>query len=443
MSRDTDRRNANMLDSLSRALEGARPFAERLFAALQAGSRDERGGVTRASYGEGEQFAHRLVAAEAKELGLRVSGDAACNTYMTLPGSGASGRSIVIGSHLDSVAQGGNYDGAAGVVAGLAVLKMLKSCGFEPACDLVVMGVRAEESAWFQTSYIGSKAALGLLEEAALSAQRVDTGRSLAEHIALAGGRPQQLLERHVFLDPGKIDAYIEVHIEQAPSLVHAGNVIAVGTAIPGNFRYKEIRVRGETAHVGLPRRFRRDALKAAVDFVGAMDDIWQQWETAGRPMALTVGRFHTDPDNDAMTKVPGEVRFSIDVRAYDEQDLAELHGHMQRIIAAIEERRGVSFDLGRRTTAQVARMDEGICDQLHAIARQRRWPVQRLPSPASHDAAVFCAAGVPTGLLLIRNEHGSHNPREALELDDFMAAVDVLARWIVRHRPSEPATAA
>src|SRR5690606_13054988 len=109
---------------------------------------------------------------------------------------------VFIGSHMDSVARGGNFDGAAGVVAGLACLSMLKESGIRPACDLTVMAVRAEESAWFQTSYIGSRAALGLLSPEALASPRVDTGRTLAEHIALAGGDPDALAAGTAFLDP-------------------------------------------------------------------------------------------------------------------------------------------------------------------------------------------------------------------------------------------------
>ncbi len=426
-----------MHDKLDEALSDVRPFVEKLFDTLQQGSRDKNGGVVRASYGEGEQFAHDLLRDEAASLGLEVARDPACNTYVTLAGSNRSRPRVVIGSHLDSVAQGGNYDGAAGVVAGLIALKVLKSCGISPDRDLVVMGIRAEESAWFQTSYIGSRAALGLLEAAALDARRIDTGRTLADHIQAAGGNPAQLLNGTPFLDPATLSAYIEVHIEQAPSLVHAKNALAAGTAIPGNFRYREITVSGETAHVGLPRRFRRDALAAAADFAAAMDKLWESWEESGRPMALTIGRFHTDINNDAMTKVPGIVRFSIDVRAYDESDVLELQDEMDRIAAAIEKRRGVVFDYGPRTTAQVAVMDEAISSQLYAIALEQGIPIQRLPSPASHDAAVFCAAGVPTGLLLVRNENGSHNPDEELALDDFMAAVNVLIRWLLQFSSS------
>jgi N-carbamoyl-L-amino-acid hydrolase len=422
-----------MDQTLNNAVQAARPFAERLFSQLAAGTRDAQGGITRPSYGAGEQFAHNLLAREAAQMGLSVAHDAALNTYMTLPGRAADSLSIIIGSHLDSVAQGGNFDGAAGVIAGLTALSILRALGIEPAVSITAMGIRAEESAWFQTSYIGSKAALGVLGAEALDCRRVDTGRSLAEHMQELGGRPEELLRQTGFLDPARLLAYIEVHIEQAPSLVNAGNALGIGTAIPGNFRYPEISVAGTTAHVGLPRKFRHDALLAAADFVTEMDRIWQHWEHAGRPMAFTVGRFHTDNRNDAMTKVPGQTRFSLDVRAYDERDLVELQADMDRIVAAIQAQRGVVFSYGVRTTAKVARADPAIAQELMAITREQQISVQNLPSPASHDAAVFCSANVPMGLLLIRNENGSHNPDEQMDIGDFMQAVSVLTAWLLR----------
>src|SRR5580658_9654601 len=102
---------------------------------------------------------------------------------MTLTGRDRAAKSIVIGSHLDSVPHGGNFDGAAGVLAGLATVGALRALNLTPDCDIVVMGIRAEESVWFQVSYIGSRASLGTLPDGALDVRRVDTGRTLADHV--------------------------------------------------------------------------------------------------------------------------------------------------------------------------------------------------------------------------------------------------------------------
>ena len=126
--------------------------------------------------------------------------------------------------------------------------------------------------------------------------------------------------------------AYLELHIEQAPSLVEAGRPVAICTGIPGNFRYPDARIEGSHDHVGLPRRFRRDAAMAGAEFAMALDHLWEEYEAKGVPMACTLGRFYTDPAAHGLTIVPGEFHFSLDVRAYDEAVLAELDKQVTRL---------------------------------------------------------------------------------------------------------------
>src|SRR5215472_15875083 len=174
------------------AVAAQRELAVALFEQLRRDGLDEPG-VTRDPYGPGEQRAHATVTAAAERLGLRIEHDAAANLYMTLPGRDTATGRIMVGSHLDSVPHGGNFDGAAGVVAGLVAVAALQREGVVPASDLTVMGIRAEESVWFQVSYIGSRGALGTLPEGALDVRRIDTDRTLADHIADCGGDPKAL----------------------------------------------------------------------------------------------------------------------------------------------------------------------------------------------------------------------------------------------------------
>lgn len=415
------------------AIQAQRPSMESLFDQLRQDGLDEPG-VSRDPYGPGEQRAHATVAQAASALGLEISRDDAANLYMTLPGTDRSAPVLVIGSHLDSVPHGGNFDGAAGVLAGLAAVAGLQRLGVRPACDVVVMGIRAEESVWFQVSYIGSRGSLGALPDGALDVRRVDTGRTLAEHIAECGGNPVALRagSRH-FPDPGKIRAYLELHIEQAPSLIEAGRAVAICTGIPGNFRYAEARIEGQHDHVGLPRRFRRDAAIAGAEFAMALDALWEDHEERGIPMACTLGRFHTDPAAHGLTIVPGAFHFSLDVRAYDEAVLAGLEDKVHRIIEGIEQRRGVKFHLGTRAGAAVGLVDPAIKAGLEAAAADQQISVLHIGSPASHDAAAFGAAGVPMGMIFVRNANGSHNPNEAMRIDDFLEGTTVLMQWIMR----------
>src|ERR1700676_4585222 len=212
-------------------LEPDLKLAAALFDSLSRTTRRGRG-IVRESFGAGEQAAHDIMRAAAEALGLDVAIDAIGNLMMTLPGRDRLAPRIIIGSHLDSVPQGGNYDGAAGVVAGLCVVSSLRHAGIQIGCDITVMGIRAEESAWFDIAYLGSGGAFGLLDPACLAIPRSDNGRSLEATLVERGFDPQAIRERRRLLDPSQIRAYLELHIEQGPTLVPEQLPAAVATAI-------------------------------------------------------------------------------------------------------------------------------------------------------------------------------------------------------------------
>lgn len=404
-----------------------------LFDELRAGSPDPSGpGVRRDTYGNGEQFGYRVIEGRAAALGLERRYDHAANLFMTLPGRERRAPRIMMGSHLDSVANGGNFDGAAGVIAGLCATRCLKSLGIAPAVDVTTMAVRAEESVWFEVSYIGSRSAFGVLPDGALEARRVDTGRPLAEHMADCGADVAAVRQRKASLQANDIKAWIEIHIEQAPQLIEAGLSVAIGTGVPGNFRYPEIRIEGEWAHVGLPRRFRHDSVLAASDFALGLDEIWKTADAARTPMAFTIGRFATDAREHALTKVAGLMTLSLDVRAYDKAHLAALEADVIALAKSIEAKRGVRIDLGKRASADVAPSNPKLLKDLTTAAAALQIPTMPLASPASHDTATFTVAGVPSCMLFVRNANGSHNPHEAMEIDDFLDAASVLSEWLV-----------
>ena len=418
---------------LLEAVTSQRDAVAKLFDELRAGSPDPTGaGVCRDTYGPGEQFGHRVIAALAADMGLEQHTDHAANLYMTMPGRDRTAPRVMMGSHLDSVANGGNFDGAAGVIAGLVVMMALQRLGLTPACDVTTMAIRAEESVWFQVSYIGSRSAFGTLPDGALEAQRTDTGRTLAEHMADCGADVDAVRAGRAELTAADIRSWVEVHIEQAPQLVEAGLPVAIGTGVPGNFRYPTIRVEGAYDHVGLPRRFRHDAVLAASELALGLDEIWQANEAAGKPMAFTIGRFHTNAAEHALTKVSGEMTLSLDVRAYDAAHLAELEEHLKALVTQIEQRRGVRIKLGPRASAAVAPSHAQVHADLTASAAALGIASMPLASPASHDTATFTVAGVPACMLFVRNANGSHNPNEAMEIDDFMQAAAVLTHWLV-----------
>ena len=419
------------VSAIATAVRAQRHRVEALFEELARCGRTDPG-FTRASYSPEETAAHAVVTRCAADLGLATDRDAAANTTMTLPGRDRRLPPILIGSHLDTVAHGGNFDGAAGVVAGLAAVAAIRAMGLTPARDITVLGIRAEESVWFQVSYIGSRAALGSLPDGALDAVRIDSGLSLAAHITREGGDPDALRSGPPALDADALHAFLEVHIEQAPSLEEAGIPVGLCTGIPGNVRYPDVRIRGRYDHVGTPRRFRCDAAMAGAEIALALDRVWADREAAGCPMAVTFGRFHTDAAAHGLTTVPGEFRFSLDMRAYTPEALAGLEEAFLAAVAEIAARRRVTVALGPRAEAGVGAVVPRIRDGLAAAADALGIATRPLGSPASHDAAAFAKAGVPMAMLFVRNANGSHNPDEAMAIDDLLDAVAILTAWLV-----------
>ncbi len=410
------------------ALAEALAVATALFDRLVAATADPPG-ITRASYGEGEAAAHAILAEAARALDLKVTTDAIGTLRMTLPGTDRTLPAVAMGSHLDSVPHGGNFDGAAGVVIGLAIAAALRRAGLRPARDLLVLGIRAEEMCWFPAHYLGSRALFGLLpRDTPDTLRRVDTGRTLAEHMAEQGLDPAPIREGRSLLDPARLHAFIEPHIEQGPVLVEEGLPLAIVTGIRGSRRYPLARVTGTNAHAGaVPRRHRQDAAMAGVALIAALDARWARLEATGADLVCTAGILATDPAHHTSTKIPGLLRFSLDIRSEDAALLAELDAWLQAEATRIGAARGVAFDLGAGTHAAPAPMD----DRLRALLRRHTEAagllVREMASGAGHDCATFAGLGVPSAMLFLRNPNGSHNPDEALDMADVGAGLAVL----------------
>lgn len=413
---------ATIDDAEHRALAEAGAFLD----ALATGSADPPG-VTRASYGAGERMAHAQARAVAERLGLAVTVDPIGTLVMTLPGRDRSLPAGMIGSHLDSVPHGGNFDGAAGVAMGLALAARLVHADLRPARDLVILGIRAEEMVWFPAHYLGSRAAFGLLPaDAPDTLRRSDTGRTLAEHMAEEGFDAGFIRARRASLSPARIAWFIEPHIEQGPALVEAGIPVGLVTGIRGSVRYRACRVLGEDAHAGaVPRAARRDAVFAAARFATSLERFWDAEEARGSDLVCTIGEFWTDPSRHAPTRIAGEVRMTLDIRSEDDAVLDRAEAHLAAAVLA-EPRARITLGPGMR--AAPALMDGALLAAFSAGAEARAVPVLHMASGAGHDCATFAGLGIPCGMVFIRNEHGSHNPDEAMAMEDFAAAFRVLA---------------
>lgn len=399
-----------------------------LFEDLGRATRQGRG-IVRDSYGDGEQAAHDLVRAAAERIGLETRVDALGNLTMTLPGAAREAKRIVVGSHLDSVPQGGNFDGAAGVVAGLCALAALKRDGVRLPFDVSVMGIRAEESAWFDIAYLGSGGAFGLLDPECLAIPRSDNGRTLEATLLERGFDPGAIRERRRLLDPAGIRAYLELHIEQGPTLVAKRLPAAAVTGIRGCKRFRNARCLGAYGHSGaVDRPHRSDAVAATVALLHHLESVWLREEQAGADLVFTAGELYTDPKFHGPSKIAGEVRFVIDLRSVSAEVMERVAAEARAAAVRIGKAYRVSFELGATSDSPPAVMDARLRGRILELLEA---PFE-MPSGAGHDAAVFARQGIPTAMIFVRNENGSHNPAEAMAIEDFAVGTRALLRLLV-----------
>lgn len=422
--------------ALAAAVEESLPLAESLFREIGRRTADVEG-VSREPYGRGEQIAVDVLAGSARALGLEVGADPFGNLYMTLCGRDAKAPAWLAGSHVDSVPCGGNYDGLAGVVAGLTAVAALRRMGITPPRPITVMGIRAEElSSWYgghHDGHIGSRAALGLLPVAELdSAVNSRSGRTLREHLREAGFDPAAVGGWPPYLSPESFHGYLELHIEQGPVLENRGIPVGIVTAIRGALRARSCRCLGTYTHSGaVPHEYRSDAVMATVELVRELDLEWERVREAGGDLVFTVGKLYTDAGVHALTKVPGEASFTLDFRSQDETTLTNMKALAERLAREIGARRRVAFQLGRFSLHRPAAMNARLRSRLMEGARALGISHMEIPSGAGHDAQDFAHAGFPSAMIFVRNAHGSHNPKEAMDIADFALGTRLLA-WML-----------
>jgi len=405
-------------------------LAARLFDAVREAS-DDGVGVTRESYGAGESRAMAIIEAHALEAGLQCTRDAGDNLLVRLPQE-PPGRPILIGSHLDSVPQGGNFDGLAGVVAGLMVLLRQRQSGCTPRQPVRLLALRGEESAWYGKAYMGSLALVGGLGEAELDLRHRAHGGTLREAMRACGVPVDRVAAGEPLMDPAEVAAYLELHIEQGPAMVARGWPVAPVTGIRGNIRHNRVLCRGEAGHSGaVPRWLRRDAVLAVAQLLANLDEQWRVLQQMGMDLVMTCGVVATDPRSHAVSVIPGEVTFSFEVRSQSTETLEQFYRLMRQECEEIARGRGVSFEFDTRLYSAPAVMDPLWVDRFSRACAASAIDSEPIASGAGHDAAVFANAGIPCGMVFIRNDHGSHNPREAMDIEDFMLGVDVLERAV------------
>lgn len=393
-------------------------YLQRLFDTFYEVGALPGGGVTRLGYTALEDEMHRRFAALAKELGCTVETDQAGNAYAFLE---QADEYILIGSHLDSVIQGGRYDGVAGVMAGLLLLKRTGEAGL--SLPLKVAAFRCEESSNFGCCTMGS----GLVTH-----QLKEGPEKLSELVGKNGERLGDVFARRgLSLTPPQITRvkeYLELHIEQGKVLEETGTRVGVVSTIAGPRRWK-LGLKGLAEHSGAtPMSMRQDALCAACEIVLAVERIGQR-EAALCESVATVGVIENRPN--ALNVVPGAAELGIDLRG---SDLGSLDRMEQDTLAAAREicaRRSIALTESKLSEMDPVRMDEAIQQGLMAAADRLGISCRNMPSGAGHDAMAF-APLFPTGMVFIPCERGiSHNPLERTTLQSILDGTDVLWAYL------------
>ncbi|MDC1356206.1 Zn-dependent hydrolase [Pseudomonadota bacterium] len=392
----------------------------------------DRHGVSRETYGKGETDAINYLSKLAVELGLYVEVDDAANVFFSSKPI-VNSRYMLIGSHMDSVPLGGNFDGLAGVLAGFLILSYLSKNKINLSLPLKVIALRGEESAWYGRNYIGSKSIFGLLTKEDLNSTHRKTGEKLSKAMQSCGVDINKIQSSISLIDKENIELFIELHIEQGPILVDRNWPAAIVTGIRGNNRHHNIICKGSAGHSGtIPRYLRKDAVFAGADLITRMDDHWNTIQQHGGDLVLTSGIFHTDSDHHAMSRIPGEIFFSFESRSQDVATLDALEALLKSECKTIERERGVKFEFDDLIKSSPAELDEVIIKNLLDAGESLGFERASLPSGAGHDAAVFANVGIKTGMIFVRNDKGSHNPYEAMDIKDFMAGLSILKKFII-----------
>ena len=381
-----------------------------------------QGGVNRQSLSVEDRGARRQLLDWATELGFGASIDEVGNLFVRRAGSDPEAPPVLTGSHLDSQPTGGKFDGAYGVIAGFEALEAIDRAGLETRRAIEVVAWTNEEGSRFQPGAMGSAVFAGDLRLADLLANTDRDGTTIEQALALTlAATPEPVRRQTGFA----VAAYLEAHIEQGPRLEATGNTIGVVSAIQG-IRWFTVEVFGEEAHAGTtPLRQRKDALKAALAMIGALET-WMA--DAADIVRFTVGRFEVRPG--APSTVPGHVLFTIDLRHPDAATIDRLGAGIEATCRA--NARACRFSITQTIDAPPTDFDPAVIDLVRRQADALGLTNMTMPSGAGHDA-MHLAPLCPSGMIFVPCEKGiSHNEAEAADPADLAAGARLLAACLV-----------
>lgn len=388
-------------------------------------------GITRIAFSDEDWKGRAFVQQWMKELGLEIREDAFGNYFGRLRGEDNSLSPIMIGSHMDSVPEGGNYDGPVGVFAGLEVVKRLTESKTVLKRPLEVAVFLCEESARFRVATLGSRAFIGELSPEEAEKYVDKAGQSLAEVLRSRGFDPNLLGKPLYEKAP---EAFFEVHIEQGKVLEVEGKEVGIVQGIVAPSRYQLV-VTGKADHSGAtPMNLRQDALCGAAEIILSLEKLAKE-TLQDIPVVGTIGVIEARPG--ALNVIPGAVELGVDIRSISADKKAQIAESFLEAATEVCEHRDLSLairDLGKEEPVMISKAVQA---RFEKAVQKLGVNAMSLPSGAGHDA-MYLAKVAPTGMLFIPCKEGiSHNSLESTDHESIVRAVDVL-EYVVRHYDEE-----
>jgi beta-ureidopropionase / N-carbamoyl-L-amino-acid hydrolase len=397
--------------------------AERLVQHLKSLSeygKNPQGGVSRVAYAAADKAGREYVLGLMREAGLAVNTDVAGNLVGTRAGTDASLKPIVLGSHIDSVPEGGNYDGDVGSLGAIEVAQTLNEHGVRLRHALQVIIFQNEEGGTLGSSAIGrgiDAARLNLVSQ---------SGKSIRDGVKFLGGDPDRIAEAK--RQPGSIRAYLELHIEQGAVLDNEHVQIGIVEGIVGILD-SEVTVEGFANHAGTtPMDQRHDALLSASRFVDKFNSI-----VTGLPgrQVGTIGWIKAEPG--AYNVIPGKVRLGLEIRDLDVVKIKSLFDRTRQAADEIGRSNGTTFHFTPQDVSQPALTDKSLQGIIAATAKQLNFSTKLMPSGAGHDAQEMANIG-PIGMIFIPSVGGiSHSPKEFSNPIDIENGANMLLGTLAR----------
>jgi hydantoinase/carbamoylase family amidase len=385
-------------------------------------------GITRVAYTNEEQACLHALMRMCKDAKMEVRLDSAGNLIARREGRNQNLPPVVMGSHMDSVYQGGKYDGTVGVTAALEIINRFNERGIETEHPIEVISFACEESSRFGVSTLGSKAMAGRINKEKFRQLQDKDGITMEEAFALCALDFNSI--DTAFRENEQFKAFFEMHIEQGPVLENEKKNIGIVTGIAAPARFI-VKIHGKASHSGTtPMEMRKDAFLGAAEIALELEKAAIAEQKYGT--VATVGVVNVQPG--AMNIVPGEVELKIDIRSLSIESRKRVLNRLAEIISSVEHQRQLAIHTKEISMEEPVLLSDELIKELEQICEQKQLPYRLMQSGAGHDAMNMTVFG-PVGLIFIPSKDGlSHHPNEHTALADILTGIDLLEAAVLQN---------